>query len=35
MFTDTDYKKVDYEYGDKKVSVYSLLAASTDYDLTG
>lgn len=35
MYTDTDYKRVDYQFGDKQVSVFSLLAASTDYDLTG
>ena len=35
MYTDTDYKKVQYTFGDKQVSVYALLAASTDYDLTG
>lgn len=35
MYTDTDYKKIDYTFGDKLVSVYALMAASTDYDLTG
>jgi len=35
MYTDTDYRKVDYQFGEKQVSVFSLLAASTDYDLTG
>jgi hypothetical protein len=35
MYTDTDYKQIDYQFGDKQVSVYALLAASTDYDLTG
>jgi hypothetical protein len=35
MYTDTDYKKVSYSFGQKEVSVYALLAASTDYDLTG
>lgn len=35
MYTDTDYKKIDYQFGDKNVQVYALKAASTDNDLTG
>ena len=35
MMTDTDYKLLEYQYGDKKVNVYALTAASTDSDLTG
>ena len=35
MYTDTDYKKIEYQFGDKSVHVYALIAASTDYDLTG
>lgn len=35
MYTDTDYKKIEYQFGDKSVNVYALTAASTDSDLTG
>jgi len=35
MFTDTDYKRIDYEYGDIKMHINALKSASTDTDLTG
>ena len=35
MYTDTDYKRIDYEYGDIKMHINALQSASTDTDLTG
>ncbi len=35
MYTDTDYKRIDYEYGDVKLHINALKSASTDKDLTG
>jgi hypothetical protein len=35
MFTDTDYKRIDYVYGDIKMHINALKSASTDADLTG
>ena len=35
MYTDTDYKRIDYEYGDIKLQIHALKSACTDKDLTG
>ena len=35
MFTDTDYKELEYQYCDFKQKIYALKTAATDHDLTG
>ena len=35
LFTDRDYKKIEYQYKNWKQPIYALKSASTDYDLTG
>ena len=35
MYTNTDYKRIDYEYGNIKFHINALQSASTDMDLTG
>ena len=35
LFTDVDYKEIEFSYKDFKQTIYALKTSSTDYDLTG